>query len=505
MKTFNQFILLIIFFFFLFPGLFGQYHSSFDYKKGNLATVFPMENDDREESFLLAFRFPSRFDLVFLDDSLGLKRMQNTEPFPPNLWDKGVLGAINKEEYLYVFMPAATHVQGEDIDLYKFNKEDGSAEVIPVKFSDEQTKLLAKPPVRLVKVFQFQDRFYKIWVNTRSSFLHIFYYDLNNPDDMGFESLEIPDENFSRILGMEKFIPVPVITDPSQTTLIHAASQQKIYMQADRMIISIEDIRHGTSEFLSLDTYTWELAFKEQAVQGFIEKKRRQNFNSYLYNGALYQVLYNLEGLSLQKTDFATGGLIDEIQWLSVEDFIPDFPLRKTRIFNGRKSILSETDDPWKWFHRSIAVLIQAEASSERLVIGSRVIPNLDIGFSDIVDRREEFSFVGGSMDGTTGFAIMGYGGSYNLNIAQFSPISPIIEAAHHFRNHGAIVSETYFESETFSFSSEPLFSRKWNARMENLEETNKQHKLRSVCLFTRGDKTYVGYWNKKRYFMLVL
>lgn len=479
----------------------GQVYSSFDYKKGKQATVFAMENNDPSEKFLLAFKFRSHFNMVFLDDSLGLQRMQKTASFNPDVWDKNVLGVLNLEKDLYVFMPTGDLGPALNTDLYRFRKEDGALKLIRLRFTKEQEKELSDGHVKLVKIFQYENRFYKIWVNTKTSMLYIFFYEIGEKNFMDFKRIPLPVEGIGKRLGRRKVIPTPIITDYRDVSLMSNAKQEKIYMFEGEMLITVEDLEKGQTDLLAINTDTWDLYLESYPVSGFQADVEIQNFNSYIYDGLIYHILYNEEGLRVHKTDFDTGDLLTEIHWPSEEDFAQDFPIRRRRQFRGKNLSVSQIAPNWRWLERSIGLLIQPEDSVERLMIGSHIY--MDQRGRDILNTASAIAFVAGYAAGAAGFTLIGNGGSFSITIDPFASINSIIDATFYFSEGRTYQYDTYFDSENFDISNQDVNPARWEEVMGKVYSEEKKQKLSSVSLFERGDKFYFGYWRKKRYYLL--
>lgn len=500
MKTIRLDLLLFSLIILLTGSLLAQPFSTFEYRKGKNATVFAMENSDPEESFLMTFRFPSYFDLVFLDDDLHLKRITKTTSLPPNLWEKPVQGILNRENEVYVFMETGSYMNIYETSLFKINKEDGSIRILPLNLTADAKEEMKEAKVKLLKVFQFEDRFYKLWIDVKSSKLYVFYYEMGEVNEMNFVSVDIPIESLARKLGKRQVIPTPVITDYRDASLISNAKKEKIYMFDQEMLISVENEKTGSTDLVVINTENWEIEQESYPVPSLIENTSGQQFNSFIYGGYMYQSSFNSTGLHLSKIDFETKEVLAEKTWANSNEFNDDFGLQKMRQFRGTRLRVVDNPNLWSEFNNSLAIVLQPEEGFERLIIGSHRY--MDQTGRDVLNTLGVIASIGASV-GAGNFVAGGNNGNITTIIDPFESINYVIDAAFYFNEGRMFQGDCFFNPETFKTSSVDVNPDRWESVMERINEKGNEQRLFSVSIFERGDKIYFGYWRKKEYYLV--
>ncbi|MDW3647918.1 MAG: hypothetical protein R8P61_12700 [Bacteroidia bacterium] len=497
-STYPNLILLSLFLF-IYSGTQSQAYKFFEYPEGKNARVYALDNFEEEEPFLLAFQFESHLDFLFLDQEMDLKRKVQSEDLPSRYWGREIQSIMNSEKEVLVFLDAGTRKNSYRSLLYRFNKDTGSykdEEVLDLP--EEIIAMLEKEKVKLLKVFQYGDRFYKIWVDVKRSQLHIFYYELGENRIAQFESLNIPQAGLGKLLGKRKVIPTPVITHPEDASVISNAKQEKIYAFGEELLLTIENFETGHTEIIAINTESWDLTVEFYPIANYQPEDEVKQFNSYIYGGHLFQVYANSEGLTLTKRSFDNGELIIERSWDDRSSFYEDFQFRRKRQFvSGR---MNENEDPklWRQFERSLAVVIQEEGDYERLIIGShRYMKQKD---RDVVNTLGAIA----SVAAETGAGVwIGGNGAANVFIDPFTPINMVIDAVYYFSEGRIFQGDTYFNSETFAVAPEGVETGKWDRILKRVNDEEMENNVRSISLFEFNQKVYYGYWRKKKYYLL--
>lgn len=475
----------------------AQTDKSFEYPKGKRAVVHAMDNFDEEEPFLMAFKFESYLDLVFLDEELEFVRKLRTENFPEKYRGRQIHSIMNSEKEVLVFLDAGYLGNTYRTILYRFDKENGSyknEEVLDLPF--DTILMLENSPVRLIKVFQYEDRFYKIWVDAKSSLLHIFYYQLGEDRKVQFETLNIPQAGLGKLLRKRKVIPTPVISHPEDASVVSNAKQEKIYMFGDELVLTVENPETGHTEIIAINTESWDMSLEFYPIENYQLEDELNQFNSYIYDDHLFQVHFSSQGLRLSKRSFASGEIVMEKFWEDSKSFYDDFHLRRKRQYvSGR---LQEEVNPnlWRQFERSLAVHIQTEGEYERLVIGAhRYMKQSD---RDVLNTVAIVTAVALEMGAGAWF-----GANPNALVNPFDPINLVLDALYYYSEGRIFQGDTYFNSETFAISPLNIQIGKWDRIMKQVNEQERKRNYRSVSLFEYNDKVYFGYWRKKKYHLV--
>lgn len=480
-------------------GAHSQAYKFIEYPEGKNAQVYALDNFDEKEAFLMAFKFDSHFDFLFLDQEMNLVRKVQSEDLPARYEGRQIHSIMNSEKEVLVFLDAGTRKNSYRTILYRFNKDTGNYKDEEVLDLPEETiQMLEKSKVRLLKVFQYGDRFYKIWVDIKNSQLHIFYYQLGTNRISQFESLDIPKAELGKLLGKRKVIPTPVITHPEDASVISNAKQEKIYVFGDELVFSIENPETGNTEIIAINTEKWEMNLEFYPIPDFTPKDELNQFNSYIYDDHLFQVYFSSKGLKLSKRSFESGEVIMEKSWKNRNSFYDDFQLRRKRQYiSGR---LREDEDPklWKQFGRSVSLHIQSEGDFERLVIGShRYMKQKD---RDVVNTIGTIAAIAAE----TGAGVwVGGNGAVDIFVDPFTPINMVIDAVYYFSDGRIFQGDTYFNSETFAVSPYGIETGKWDRIMKQVNDEEAERNTRSISLFEFNEKVYFGYWQKKRYYLL--
>lgn len=478
--------------------------SEFEYKKGKHGEVYAMTNGDSDEPFLLAFKFRGHVNLFFLDSTLQLVRKISSDKFPPHIWrhTSTVEAIINTPEELCLFVSTQTP---NGTSLFRINKENGSHKFELLIVDDMLSESAKLEQVKAVKTFIYQQRFYKIWANKKSSEIAIYHYDLDPEGTTGFETFKLSNPNLCKALTKRKVIPTPVISHYKDVSLLTNAKTEKIYAFDGELIFSVEDHELGMTHLAIVDTDKWELYDESYPVPGFISMpvdapKIQQQFNSFIYDNGLYQVIYTPRGLTLSKVSFGDAELIAQQHWASEKDFLEHMPINKSITFQGADIIEKENPDTWKSFSKSIAVMISPEDKLDRLTIGSHIY--MKQGARDALNTVGVLASLAGGVATATGsgFIFLGSDPVYSLFIDPYSSINYIIDLAFLFSTGKYYQVESAFDAHSLQLIDAPISKSEWDQSTADIHEFLGTRSLFGVSIFDWNEEVYVGYWKNKKY-----
>ncbi|MEM6804518.1 MAG: hypothetical protein AAF696_24170, partial [Bacteroidota bacterium] len=454
----------------------AQFASQFEYKKGKGTSVFVMEEPGSAAGYLLAFRSKSHVNMAFLDEELGLMRMQRAKNFAEEAWEKNIEGMINTKDQLYLFMPRGKVFSTLHSDLYKINKADGSYKIVPIQLAADKTKEMESQYLKLVKIFQNENRFYKMWTNVYTNKLYIYYYEVDEVSSSGFHSFDLPIKGLAKRLGKRQVIPTPVFVGPQDASLVNNAKEQKIYMFEGEMLISAEDQRAGKTDLISINTDSWEVNLESYPIEGYIEGEKKQRFNSFIYDSHLYQILFNKEGLSVVKKGFGQGEIVQKKSWGNEEEFLQDFPLKKSRAFRGNTIKEKDIESLWQYLSESLAVVILEEGERERIIIGAHSYMDQEV--RDILGGLAVAASIGSAAAG--GFNLFGNGGGFNIYIDPFNAINAIIDISFYYGAGKKSQVDGFMNTDNFEIQlDENIAPTDWEniiLQINTLENTEKLH-----------------------------
>ncbi|MEM6804519.1 MAG: hypothetical protein AAF696_24175 [Bacteroidota bacterium] len=497
--TKHKFIAWIFLFFGSSPLIYSQSSKNFTYPKGKLAQVFALENEDPEESFLLAFRFFNYLDLVFLNESMEYQRKLEISSFPKQREGGLAVQAIsNSSKKLNLIVADGLWVNEYESLLFCIDKQSGEYESRRLSLSEEKIDELEKADVRLLKIFQSKDRFYKLWIDEQASLLHILYFDLTEIEKgiPQLTSIDISETGLAKKLGISDDYSIPLISNKSDASIAGNASPEKIYHLAQNILISFEE--EDQTKFLIIDTENWELSTKLFPFPDFDENQEKIRLNSYLYEKDLYQVSFDERGVHLSIADFGSGKLLYSRRWEAEDKFLEDFPVHKKINYNSKRLLIKDADNMWYRFSKGISVLVETDGKTERLSIGSH----------NIIPRKSK-NLLGATMAiGTFGGAI----GASSLGSAGGSPsvlggypfsTNQLTKAVYYFGEGLIYRADTNWDAENFELSSTNVSLAPFDRMMKEIDKIQQEKNIYSMSLFEKNDKSYFGYWWKKQYHIL--
>lgn len=495
------YLFLSVFLFLFFPSLFAQDQpfSTFEYKKGKFATVYALENDDPGEALILVYQYKYSIEVIFLDEDLQFARKISPKYLPSPMVELDVEGIMNHNSYIYVFLDAGPYGSTTEGNILQINKADGSFHLIPLPLNPAMAEELSEGKVKLLKVFQFQDRFYKLWIDTKSSELYVFYFELGS-NDVGLEQYQLSQDNIGKRLGRRQVFPTPLITSYHDASLVSNAKLEKIYMFQDEMIISMENQATGATELISINTQTWEQVDEVYPVPAYIAFGEGQLFNSFLFDGFLYQLLKNTDGLTLSKVDFETKETVAQQKWVSKEAFNEDFSFQKMRKHNGSKLTVKDDPEIWKHLNESLAVVLFPEGDQDRVMIGSHLYT--DQATRDVLTV---VSIAASAASFASGYTTLWGGGGVSVSVNPFESINYAVDAILYFGQGRMFQADALLDHDSMLPSAEVNEAYKWDKIMEIMDVKEREIKMRSICLFQYREDVFLGYWKKKQYFLLKL
>lgn len=206
---------LLLLFSLAFYSSYGQFkpHSTFKKKWGKFALVHTMEEMGTDAGMLLTFQHHGMIELVFLDKDLQFSHQVSPDYRPDDPQESiKVDGILNTPDEVYVFMPTEGANDIVSTSLLKINKEDGSHRLLHVYFDPKLKADILRENVRNFRTFQFENRFYKLWIDLKSSDLYVFYVEVGELGRQEFKKISLPIEGIGKRLGKRQVIPTPLIT-----------------------------------------------------------------------------------------------------------------------------------------------------------------------------------------------------------------------------------------------------------------------------------------------------
>lgn len=455
--------------------------------------VYAMEEVGTDTGMLLAFQFRNTLEFVFLDKDLHFSRKISTDYRPALLEEILVDGILNTPDEVYVFMPSGEAGDIVSTSLLKINKQDGSHLLLPLYFDPEMKTAINKGNVKNFKTFQFDNRFYKLWIDLKNDDLYVVYFELGESKSQNFKKINLPIEGIGKRLGKRQVIPTPLITGDHDVSLISNAKQEKIYLFPSEMIISAENPETGHTELIAINTDTWELSVETYPFAGF-QRGITLQINSFIYDGFLFQGIFSKQqGLQLNQVSFETGDILHEKRWETAEAFDDDFPLRRQRKQRGGTVKIKENPDLWRRFASSLSIVLHPEGQKDRLIIGAHTY--MDQQSRDILTAVS----IAGGMASTLG---VGFTVGNSLYIDPFEPMNYLIDASFYFGEGQVVQGDTYLDLESFELLHEHVDDAEWDKTMAAIFALQTQHKLNSMSLFEYKGKMYVGFWEKRIYYL---
>lgn len=242
-----------------------NYYSSFEYKKGKNAVIHIEKVQDSTLDHVFLFHFKAYFDMVFLGDSLNLKKLVKSETLPSEIWEKPIQGAIDKGNTMYVFMGAGSYMNIYETLLFKVNKEDGSFKSLPLGLNPVYLKEMESNRAKLIRTFSHNNRFYKIWHSYPKNKLYVFYYELGEVNQMYFHSMDIPRKELDQQTDL-KTMPAENVAwyrgtyyDYHPSLFNQYPDKHNIYLFEDKMLVTVVNRRYQRTELIAVNIQNWEI------------------------------------------------------------------------------------------------------------------------------------------------------------------------------------------------------------------------------------------------------
>lgn len=196
----------------------------------------------------------------------------------------------------------------------------------------------------------------------------------------------------------------------------------------------------------------------------------------------------------MHQISFDTGEILHEKTWVTIEAFEADFPLRMHRKPRNGSLKIKENPDLWKWFEYSLSIVLHPEEKGERLIFGTHSYME-----QDARDILNAVSIVGGIASSLRG----GFSIGNSISINPFESMNYFMDAGLYFGEGQTRQGDTYLDLESFEILSEEVGNTQWDDMMAAIAELQTLHKLYSSSLFEYQDNMYLGYWEKKMYYLL--
>lgn len=473
--------------------------SVFDYKKGKFATVYVLDNDDPDEALILVYQYKYSLEIIFLDEDLQFVRKISPKFTPNPIAELKVESVMNHDDHVYVFLNEGSFNSSLEGKMLQINKANGSFRYLSLSLQSPLTKDLSKSKVKLLKVFQFQDRFYKLWIDVKSSELYVYHYELGN-HTVGLKQFQLSQDNIGKRLGRRQVIPTPLITDYHDASLVSNAKLEKIYMFPDEMIISLENQETGATELIVINTQTWEKVDEVYPVPAYLASQEEQLFNSFIFDGFLYQIVNNQEGLTLSKVDFETKETVAQQTWRSQESFEEDFSFRRMRKNIGSQLVIGEDVNVWKHLDQSLAVVLYPEGDQDRVMIGAHLYTD-----QTTRDVLAAVSIAASVASFASGYSTLWGGSGLTVSINPYESINYAVDAMLYFGDGRMFQADALFDHASMEPLAEVNEAYKWDKIMELVDAKEQEVNMRSMCLFQYREDVVLGYWRKKQYFLIRL
>ncbi|MEM9985236.1 MAG: hypothetical protein AAF804_09090, partial [Bacteroidota bacterium] len=298
--------------------------SLFSLKNGHKTETYLFSTGDHELPFQLIFRKQKFLRSAWLDTALQARKIESWPDLPPEVALFPVIGIQDLGDQHRFFFEKRL---ADEISVVDLHKEDGTArlkeiDLVPPPTEDRYLKAIGQ--------FSLGATFYCLLVDKPNQSLVIKTIDQDLEVASKFFPLtEIP--SLTRLLTKEREYPLPILVEGVGMTLATQVELQKIYVEDERLVISHEDERMGTTHLLINHLSKGWQKHETYVLPDFNSEGKLSQLNSTLYNSnELYQISYRKKGaLSLYRRNLEDGSILAKKVWRSEEELDQDFPTQE--------------------------------------------------------------------------------------------------------------------------------------------------------------------------------